>query len=301
MSTFKATDGTQFTERDFNTLDEIPNGIVFENLNLTLNTEVKRLPKNLHVKNSLDLTGSAIEELGEGLNVGLKLHAQETSIVEVPAHSYIGNLSLHRTQIEKFGLDTEVKFLETSRAVEFNDLVCNYLRITDEQSEVAKPLEFSLAEFYPLHVDIEVFKAKISDITTKELKIIIRKSRGFVHLEDAKSHMVMVAAHPDIPYNIYQYGVMLDRLECRHATVSGINLELMRVSLNNTEIADLNFKPHKSPLTCTDLVNHGNVRVSDDGYLINLPENTVIYGDLKVPEGLILPKNLCCLGSITYY
>lgn len=139
MTIFTAVHGERFNEESFNTLDTMPKGVEFHSLDFKRNKELKRLPKNLRVNQTLDLTDSSIEEIGEGLSVGLKFLISGTKLVEIPAHSYIANLVLHGTKIKKIGGGSTITFLNLPKPIEFNNLTCKYLRISDEQSEVAKP------------------------------------------------------------------------------------------------------------------------------------------------------------------
>lgn len=298
MNTFTATNGVVFSEEDFNTLDEMPKGVVFQDLSFNRNKVVKRLPKNLNVMHVLDLTNSRIEEIGENLNVGLRLLAQGTSLIELPAKSNIRNISLLDTKIQKIGAYSEFKRLELDRTIDFNDLRCNHLHIPNKQQD--SHVDIDLSDLTTLMVEVEAYQASISSFRTEHLKVSIVKSGGSVQIEDATIDKLEASIHTDVWRMMQTYDLRLNRIACKKAIISSMTINNLIVRIN-ANIEELKFISYPSSfITCLELANQGNVYI-EDGYSVILPEHGVIYGDLKVPRGITVPDHLCCFGSVIYY
>lgn len=149
-----------------------------------------------------------------------------------------------------------------------------------------------------------MYAATIRLLNAEEITVNICKNGGYVHLVDSTAQQLAVQIHPELMFNIESFSFKADRISCEHAVISNVNVDQLLFSLNNTKIPELQLKLRTQSdlsVVCPALVTEGTVRVSPRGYHLALPEHGIIYGDLVVPFRMTIPKNLCCLGSVSYY
>lgn len=307
MATFIDTNGKKYSEEDFNSRDSLY-GAVFNELNLN-DSGVRRLPKDLKVLRRVTLS-ETIEEISEGLIVDGRLTVSNSKVTRIPDNVTVSSLDISQSLVTSVG---DIQFnhgeLITSRVDVFKHKIdCWILTLTDPYLSA----EFDLKNIEAHTIKLvspglfEIKNAECRDLIffavdhDQKQDIVLRNSSIYLitmgdFLKAGQFSLNLESSVVAHSLRLYAHEGKIGQIRINNPIIDEVIVQLTTIS--SMSLGCLIFE---NLVTAGDFIvqrlhEAHNIKVQDR---LSLPSSGIVYGNMKVPKGLVLSESFCCFGDI---
>lgn len=299
---FRTVDGNYYTVADLNSLDELPSGMVFDELDLK-GQAISKLPRNLVVSGDLWLSNTAlIKEIPTGTVVGgrlllhdcqvetlpkglscLGLHLKNSKVTHIPDNSSIKELHLEGSIVTSIGKNVSINNCHDDQGRNFTSTVtCKNYVLSSVQE----------------HARVRNIKAERA---TLRLASTNKSSLASITVEDVE--ITRLTYGPQAAKLILN---VLKNVKCKSLENNNpfdASIQYSFLNIDGAEIENVLLMDHSKAITeVLNLKLQGNFHFGYNkarGSNFKLPEYGLVFGNVLVPEGAEVPPTFCCMGNIT--
>lgn len=314
MKEFTCRLGLTFSEHDLNTIvsfpkSEYPDGYKFIDLDLS-DTSITRLPANLNVEGQLVLNNCPLDVLPDDLVVhdlnlqGSNVRSLSTGLrAQASATKARGSsLRLYGSKVVSIGEGLQFDNLFIDSTEMFNNKIsCGACYVIPKVIIGGKPSDLSTLDFHNI-----------------EMTALYLSAQDFsYHITNARALSCLISAESDRSPCAYTIShSSFDEIKLKVNNGSSLTftktVEAQKLRIDSTEASNLKFRlffqdpriqsvillGDLSQCPIEDFVLHGSVYIAQS-VQVALPGHSIVYGNMKILNGLELPETFCCLGMIS--
>lgn len=296
----------KFSPMDFASLDELPKGCTVETLDLC-GSDVQRLPRNLSVLNSIDLSHTkSLKEIPDDIRVGGSLNLMRSAVESLPSGLVIGSdLYLGDSKIDHLP-DITVKgtlYLINSSLKSISPNVNAYKVALPSDDFLTHPLYCyeAMVNTHEPDLDLSNLKASCVVFTSKGVKYQIRNLiTKLLSINGIYTDIEITQSRLDELRLTCGNVVLSPDVDCARLVLGGLTSTAnpsTQLDLNGAQVTSLVIDNFIGDLVPIDRLSVSSLVVNRRLNTV-LPDIGVVYENAVVRKNTVIPDSFCCLGEI---